>query len=427
MTQHEVNETTKSLVAYFTKRDVVLYALGIGCCCDNGNVDDAEESNRHDERELKYAYERHTEFEVFPLYLLALFFIAVKRRDDKTTNNTNNTTTPPSFGIRQFPPESMINRFDDGTSCGLLPKRCYRDPEDAKQIQDLTILHISQSLTLYDNISFVKMNDYNKNDGMLEVDDPPMQINLETRITCVKPRTIGTFVTSITTYHQSGKCIGTSTMVALILGLNPDKIIPFDEAPMSLTKKDDERIIDRSRINDQGTSPINVGGKTRTVIRYQLPKNAALLYRLSGDYNPLHVTGNVQDETNKQPVLHGLCTLGYSLRAVLRYVHGLPNRNERYEMKLSSLQCSFVKPVFVNDVLRIEMWDEEEKCLGEDGRHMLDVCFRVFRERKNTGRHGEKQGDMALDKHQYDLVLDKGRAQFQMKSGSNVAKVISRL
>jgi acyl dehydratase len=179
-------------------------------------------------------------------------------------------------------------------------------------------------------------------------------------------------------------------------------------------------------MNDQGTSPIDAT-KTRTVTRYQIPKNAALLYRLSGDYNPLHVTGNVPDVTNKQPVLHGLCTLGYSLRAVLRYVHGLRNRQERYEMRLSSLQCSFVKPVFVNDVLRIEIWNEEEKCLGEDGRHMLDVCFRVFRERHTTSSHGERQHDLALDKHQYDLVLDKGRAQFQMKSGFYVAKVISRL
>lgn len=133
MTQHEVNETTKSLVAYFTKRDVVLYALGIGCCCDNGYVDDAEESNRHDERELKYAYERHTEFEVFPLYLLALFFIAVKRRDDKTTNNTNNTTTPPSFGIRQFPPESMINRFDDWTSRVVVS--CRNDATETRRMR----------------------------------------------------------------------------------------------------------------------------------------------------------------------------------------------------------------------------------------------------------------------------------------------------
>lgn len=90
MRQHEVNETTKSLVAYFTKRDVALYALGIGCC-HNGNADDVEEKNGHDERELRYVYERHAEFEVFPLYLLALFFIAEKRRENR------------SFGIRHFP------------------------------------------------------------------------------------------------------------------------------------------------------------------------------------------------------------------------------------------------------------------------------------------------------------------------------------
>ena len=89
MRQHEVNETTKSLVAYFTKRDVALYALGIGCC-HNGNADDdVEENNGHDERELRYVYERHAEFEVFPLYLLALFFIAEKRRENRSIHQFN--------------------------------------------------------------------------------------------------------------------------------------------------------------------------------------------------------------------------------------------------------------------------------------------------------------------------------------------------
>lgn len=389
MRQHEVNETTKSLVAYFTKRDIALYALGIGCC-NNGNADDVEDDNGNDERELRYVYERHTEFEVFPLFLLALFFIAEKRRDNRTQS---------SFGIRRFPPESMINHFDDGTSCGLLPKRCYQDPQDAKQVQNFSLLHMSQSLALYDNISFLEM--HHEADGELEV-DPPMKINLETRITCVKPRTIGTFVTWVTSYHQSGKCIGTSKMVALILGLNPDKIIPLDEAPMSSTKEKDD---------DRATSSIDVV-RTKTVIRFQIPNNASLLYRLNGDYNPIHVTGNVPD-VNDKPVLHGLCTVGYALRAVMRYVHGLSNRHERYEMKLSSLECSFVKPVFVNDVLHIEIWDDyQEKCLSEDGRPVLDVCFRVFRERHNDAR---------------SQVLDKGRAQFQLEAGTNITKAMSRL
>ena len=59
-----------------------------------------------------------------------------------------------------------------------------------------------------------------------------------------------------------------------------------------------------------------------------------------------------RETIRKRSILHGLCTLGYALRAVMRYVHGLRNRQEQYEMKLSSLQCSFVKPVFVNDVLQ---------------------------------------------------------------------------
>ena len=84
--------------------------------------------------------------------------------------------------------------------------------------------------------------------------------------------------------------------------------------------------------------------------------------------------GQTQSHVNgRGPVLHGLCTLGYSLRAVLRHVHR-SQKHKQNEPKSISIQCNFVKPVFVNDVLCVEVWDDGLKC-PSNGRPVFDNFF----------------------------------------------------
>lgn len=55
-----------------------------------------------------------------------------------------------------------------------------------------------------------------------------------------------------------------------------------------------------------------------TVVEQQTSLDSAALYRLSGDFNPLHIDANIAKMAgHKVPILHGLCTVGYSVRHVL--------------------------------------------------------------------------------------------------------------
>ncbi len=74
----------------------------------------------------------------------------------------------------------------------------------------------------------------------------------------------------------------------------------------------------------------------------------ALLYRLSGDLNPLHADPEFARSVGfaQGPLLHGLCTFGYVTRAVVQGAcDGDPDR-------LRSLSVQFKKPVWPGETLK---------------------------------------------------------------------------
>ena len=88
-------------------------------------------------------------------------------------------------------------------------------------------------------------------------------------------------------------------------------------------------------------------------IETRIAENQAHIYRLSGDYNPLHIDPeSARFGGFDEPILHGLCTFGHCAQLLLDVVcDGDANRFHKIKVRFSA-------PVFPGDLLQVNAWDD---------------------------------------------------------------------
>ncbi|KAF8635569.1 hypothetical protein AX15_000219 [Amanita polypyramis BW_CC] len=106
--------------------------------------------------------------------------------------------------------------------------------------------------------------------------------------------------------------------------------------------------------------------KTPTyVVKDQTTPEQAIVYRLSGDYNPLHVDASIGKAIGFGGIiLHGLSTFGFAARAIVNAVGGKdPN-------SLKLFGTRFTAPVKPGDALETQIWE-----VGPGPKGTVEVAF----------------------------------------------------
>jgi acyl dehydratase len=107
-------------------------------------------------------------------------------------------------------------------------------------------------------------------------------------------------------------------------------------------------------------------------VRDRTHPNQALIYRLSGDRNPLHSDPAFARKAGfEQPILHGLCTYGVTGRALLKALcNDDPDR-------FGGMSGRFASPVLPGDELLVRIWELDEgaafQTVGSDGNAVFDA------------------------------------------------------
>lgn len=132
---------------------------------------------------------------------------------------------------------------------------------------------------------------------------------------------------------------------------------------------------DRGPSGPKNVAPEREPGHTVT---YGTRSDQALLYRLSGDRNPLHSDPAFSAFGGfDRPILHGLCTYGFTGRALLHTLCGSD------PARFTGMEARFSSPVFPGEALTVKVWETGDgeaifQTAGGDGRTVIDAGRLTF-------------------------------------------------
>ena len=98
--------------------------------------------------------------------------------------------------------------------------------------------------------------------------------------------------------------------------------------------------------------PPEPSGEPMKSVTIQTRPEQALLYRLNGDPNPLHIDPVAARAAGfDKPILHGLCTFGIACQAMVKIFF------EADINRLGTMSARFSAPVFPGDTILLEAWE----------------------------------------------------------------------
>lgn len=261
------NFVLSSIKKTYTKKDVILYALGLGVSSDPLDTDD-----------LKFTYENADDFAALPSYAVVI---------------------PPFEDV-----------FDGLLACPGMP-----------EFNPMMLLHGEEKISL--NVA---------------------QMPVEATVECAS---------RISDVLDKGK--GALVRISCeIFELDASMNKRLSDSPICLV---DLSVFIRgiggfggSR-SPKPSSPSKATTVPDLTIRRRTVPSQAILYRLSGDSNPLHIDPNLASMGGfDRPILHGLCTYGIATHTLVKSICG----NDASCFK--SIEARFSSPVIPGDELAVHIW-----------------------------------------------------------------------
>jgi acyl dehydratase len=183
--------------------------------------------------------------------------------------------------------------------------------------------------------------------GAMQV-NPVMVLHGEQAIEVPEPiPTEGTVVTTptITAVYDKGKG---AVVVVATESVDPTGKVLFRSRSSIFVRGEGGFGGDRGPSGEKNVPPDRAPDES---VSYKTLPQQALIYRLSGDMNPLHADPDFAKLGGfDRPILHGLCTYGHAGRAVLAaYCNNDPARLKAFEVRFSGV-------VFPGETITTDMW-----------------------------------------------------------------------